>query len=344
MLLQYFIDYQNEQWEVIVNTELEPVLLNLFEGTYEVRSRALVVSRASHFEKQSQTNDIFSDKWVKYSEEDQNNQELLFDFQKKWYLDLYGFSSEDALAEYLKNQEIVLDAGCGLGYKAKWFADLSPETLVIGMDYSDAAFVAAEKYKDVKNLAFVFGDIADTKIKDNVISYVSCDQVIHHTEDPQQTMIELARILKPKKELAVYVYAKKALPRELVDDCFRDRTKLISKKDMWEMSEQITELGKRLSELDVTLDVPDIPLLGIKGGKMDVQRFIYWNFLKCFWNSELGVETSVSVNYDWYAPSNAERYSKDEFTHMIKTAGLLAKQFHTEEACHSGRFLKDSNS
>jgi len=24
------------------------------------------------------------------------------------------------------------------------------------------------------------------------------------------------------------------------------------------------------------------PELGIKGGKYDLQRFIYWNFLKCF--------------------------------------------------------------
>jgi hypothetical protein len=37
------------------------------------------------------------------------------------------------------------------------------------MDYSDAAFVAAEKYKVVQNLVF-FGDIAETKIKDGAIS------------------------------------------------------------------------------------------------------------------------------------------------------------------------------
>ena len=49
------------------------------------------------------------------------------------------------------------------------------------MDYSEAAFVAAEKYQDIPNLAFVFVDIADTKIKDDVISFISCDQVIHHT-------------------------------------------------------------------------------------------------------------------------------------------------------------------
>jgi len=316
-------------------------LMELFEGEFAEDRGVLLVSDPSHLESQSQTNDVFSDKWTKYSEEDERNQERLFDFQKRWYLELYGFSSEDHLKKYLENQAVVIDAGCGLGYKAKWFADLSPNTLVVGMDYSEAAFVSAEKYKDVHNLAFVFGDIADTKLKDGVISYVSCDQVIHHTEDPQATMIELARILQPKKELAFYVYAKKALPRELMDDHFRELTKHISKEDMWDMSEQLTELGKRLSELDVSINVPDIPLLGISGGEMDIQRFIYWNFLKCFWNKDLGMETSISTNYDWYAPSNAQRYSEEQFIQMIVKAGLKKGPFHTEEACHSGRFLKN---
>ena len=315
-------------------------LEDLFEKKYSYKDYVYVVSDQSKLENQFQTNEVFSNKWNKYSKEDLKNQELLFDFQKEWYLNLYSFKNELSLKKYLQQQEVVLDAGCGLGYKAKWFADLSPETFVIGIDYSDAAFVAAKKYKDTSNLSFIYGDIADTKIKDCMISYVSCDQVIHHTENPQETMIELARILKPQGELAVYVYAMKAKPRELLDEYFRNKSKNISNDDMWKMSEQLTELGKRLSDLNVIIDVPEIPLLDIKGGKIDIQRFIYWNFLKCYWNEKLGKETSISVNYDWYAPSNAERYTEDKFIEMVVNAGLLKRTFHTEEACHSGRFLK----
>ena len=122
----------------------------------------------------------------------------------------------------------------------------------------------------------------------------------------------------------------KTLPRERLAEHFREFTKHMSKEDMWVMSEQLTEFGKRLSELDVSINVPSIPLLGISGGEMDIQRFIYWNFLKCFWNDELGVETSISTNYDWYAPSNAERYSKDQFMKMVRKAGLIERDFHTE--------------
>jgi ubiquinone/menaquinone biosynthesis C-methylase UbiE len=313
---------------------------DLFQIDIIKKNNVYVISDESTFANQDQTNKAFSDKWNEYDKENFDEKEKLFEFQKKWYLKLYGFANEQSLKSYLSDKKIILDAGSGLGYKAKWFADLSPASLVIGMDYSDSVFLAAKNYIDTQNLIFVKNDIANTKIKTNSIDYISCDQVLHHTEDPQKTVIEFYRILKDNSELAVYVYAKKALPRELIDDYFREKSKVISKKDMWNLSEQLTELGKKLSELKINIDVPEIPLLGIKSGKMDLQRFIYWNFLKCFWNEEFGKQTSISTNYDWYSPSNAFRYNKDEFELLLKNANFEIKPYHTEDACHSGRFTK----
>ena len=313
----------------------------LFIEKLSKEGNVYITSKRSEVENQSQTNEVFSEKWDKYNKEEITKQEKSFNFQKKWYLDLYGFENENDLKKYLNEKDVILDAGCGLGYKAKWFAELSPTTLVLAMDYSNAVFHAEKKYHQYSNIVFIKGDIANTKLKNNVLDYVSCDQVIHHTEDPLATMKELTRVLKPKSEFAVYVYAKKALPRELLDEYFRKKTKTISNTEMWEFSEQMTELGKRLSELKIEFDVPAIPLLGIKGGETDLQRFIYWNFIKCFWNEELGLETSISTNYDWYAPSNAERYSKSEFLQMVSKCGLSTTFIHSEEACHSGRFEKN---
>ncbi len=313
---------------------------DLFIEDIEIQNGVWIASEKSDYENQTQTNSAFSDKWETYSKDEIQSQEKFFEFQKEWYLSLYNFENELSLKNYLKTKKIVLDAGCGLGYKAKWFADLSPDTLVIGMDYSDSVFIAKETYKSVENLEFIKGDIANTNIKDKKLDYVSCDQVIHHTENPQLTMNELSRILIDGGELAVYVYAKKALPRELLDEHFRIKTKDVSKKDMWEMSKQITKLGKTLSDLKIKIDVPDIPLLEIKGGNMNLQRFIYWNFIKCFWNEDLGLENSISTNFDWYAPSNAERYTREEFLKMLKKSNLHGTEVHSEEACHSGRFKK----
>lgn len=314
---------------------------NLFQINIIQKNNVLIISDKSIFFNQEQTNNVFSDKWNNYNKEKLNEKKIFFEFQKKWYLKLYGFSDEQELQSYLSKKEVILDAGCGLGYKAKWFADLSPSSLVIAMDYSDSIYRAAENYSSTPNLVFVKNDIANSQIKNNSVDYISCDQVIHHTENPQKTITEFYRILKPNSELAVYVYAKKALPRELIDDYFRDKSKTTSKEEMWNFSQQLTELGKRLSDLKIMIDVPEITLLGIKAGEIDIQRFIYWNFLKCFWNKELGEATSVSTNYDWYSPSNAFRYNKDDFEKLLIEANFKIEAYHSEEACHSGRFVKN---
>jgi len=310
----------------------------IFKDKIEIRGNLIYLQNKSDFKNQQQTNDVFSEKWTKYEKTEEK--EKLYKMQKEWYLKLYGFESENDLASFLKTRKYIFDAGCGLGYKAKWFADLSPDSTVIGMDFSDACIIAANNYKDTKNLYFIKGDIAKTPFKDESIDYVSCDQVIMHTEFPEVTFSELTRIMRRGGEFACYVYAKKALPRELLDDYFRIKTKNLTNEQLWEMSKQLTELGKRLTELNVEIDVPDIPLLGIKGGKQDIQRFIYWNFLKCFWNEELGWDTSVTINFDWYSPSNAKRYSEEEFKKMIIDNNLEILYFHSEEACYSGRFKK----
>lgn len=313
-------------------------VINLFQSKASLDHNIINLDLDAAGDNQVQTNDIFSSKWAKVEEEDDVG--ALEKFQKEWYLSLYGFSSEKDLKEFLSTKEFILDAGCGLGYKAAWFAELAPNSTVIGMDFSEAAYIAAGKYKHLTNLFFVQGDISDSQIKEGVIDYVSCDQVIMHTNDPIQTFAHLTSITKTGGEFACYVYAKKALPRELIDDYFRKATHTIDEKDLWDLSEQLTELGKRLTDLNVQFDCPDIPLLGIKGGRIDVQRFIYWNFLKCFWREDWGKELCDSTNFDWYSPSNAMRFSQVEFEQMIRNNKLNINHFHSEEACYSGRFIK----
>lgn len=299
-----------------------------------------LVSNSCPRANQEQTNSVFSDKWNRYSQ--RHEKEKLYEFQRKWYLQLYGFADEIALASHLQQCQVVLDAGCGLGYKAAWFAQLAPNTLIIGMDFSEAVVQAAATYSEVENLYFIQGDISSTGFSNNSMQFVSCDQVIMHTEDPNRTFAELARITTPAAgQIACYFYARKALPRELLDDYFRIKCLDLSKDELWTMSEQLTQLGRRLSELEITIDVPNIPALGIKGGSMDLQRFIYWNFLKCFWNPELGIETSVVTNFDWYSPSNALRFSEDDVRHLVSDNFVTEVFFHAEDACYSGRWIKD---
>ena len=314
-------------------------LHSVFSTPMSVEKNFALNTDASKHPNQQQTNEVFSDKWGKYDQSEEKGR--LYEFQRNWYLKLYGFDSEEALRSFLSSCDIIFDAGCGLGYKAAWFASLAPNALVIGMDFSDAAQVAARNYEELPNLFFVQGDIANTGLRDGSVNFVSCDQVIMHTEDPELTFSELARICERHRgQVACYFYAKKALPRELLDDYFRTACSKLSSEELWALSEQLTELGRRLSELKVSFDCPDIPAFGIKGGTYDVQRFIYWNFAKCFWNPDLGQETSVMTNFDWYSPSNARRFSEAEVRAIIADNGMQSIFFHAEEACYSGRFVR----
>jgi len=313
----------------------------LFENWKEVDHQLFVIEAADIAKNQQQTNDVFSTKWTSFSSEKGAEQEKFFEFQKEWFLELYGFKTESDLASHLKSCKVILDAGCGLGYKAAWFSSLAPKSTVIGIDYSSAVTVAHRKYKGIyNNLVFARGDIVSTQLRDNVIDFTVCDQVIMHTENPRDTLKELSRITSPKGEVCCYWYRKKALPRELLDDHFRANTTKFTNEELWQLSREVLGLGKMLSEMKVVAEFPSVPSLGIEGGKMDLQRFIYWNFIKCFWNDDLGYATSLSTNFDWYSPVNAKRFSKEEVDADLKESGLSPNFFHEEESGYSGRFFK----
>jgi SAM-dependent methyltransferase len=305
----------------------------LFNVAVKFVDNLAIINSSSDFENQAQTNDSFSEKWVKLDQE--SSTDAMEDFQKKWLLDLYGFKTVEGLVDFLSDKKTIIDAGCGLGYKSAWLAELAPHATVFGIDFSEAAYVAAKRYKHIPNVVFFRGDIAALPFKKETLDFILCDQVIHHTEDPRRTFAHLASLLTPTGKFACYVYAKKALPRELVDDYFRKATHNLSHQEMWQFSDQLTELGKRLTELNVKFDCPDIPALGIKGGEYDIQRFIYWNFIKCFYHPKWTKQENDACNFDWYSPSNAERYSPEEFKQWAYDLGLKIDFFRSEEAAHT---------
>ena len=125
----------------------------------------------------------------------------------------------------------------------------------------------------------------------------------------------------------MYVCRKKALPRELLDDHFRKFSRSLSHGQLMDLSEQLTDLGSVLSSFMEEVSFPDT-----------VQRFVYWNLIKWFYNEDMGEHNSIKTNYDWYSPSQAFRYSEEEFRSWIVEKNLAEVYFHRERACCSGRF------
>ena len=62
-------------------------------------------------------------------------------------------------------------------------------------------------------------------------------------------------------------------------------------------------------------------MLGIPAGEHDVQRLLYYNFVKCFWNDAFDYETNNMVNFDWYHPHNAWQHTEDEVPRLAAGPG-----------------------
>ena len=268
---------------------------------------------------QSETFDSFSAKWDRISSDEVKQR---FVKQYAWYLDRYGFDDEEALGAFISEKGPVLDAGTGTGGDAARFARLT-EAPVVAFDLSVGIDVAKREFGGPGNLHFVQGDILRPPFKKGVFGFVSSDQVIHHTPDAPRAFATLASLLTDGGAIAVYVYKVKALMRELADDHVREITTQMSDEECMEFSRAMSELGRELSAVDAKVTISkDIPVLGIEAGEHDVQRLVYWHFLKAFWNDDFSENLNDLVNFDWYSPPYASRHTPEEVEAWCGESGL----------------------
>ena len=96
-----------------------------------------------------------------------------------------------------------------------------------------------------------------------------------------------------------------------------------------------------LAELETEVEVPeDVPLLGIRAGRYDVQRLLYWHVAKLFWNPKLTLEENNHVNFDWYAPTYAWRQTEDEVRRWCAEERLEIEHFDAQEAGFTVRAVR----
>ena len=83
----------------------------------------------------------------------------------------------------------------------------------------------------------------------------------------------------------------------------------------------------RRLNVKVSLAKP-IPILGIPAGVHDVQRLLYYNFLKCFWNDAFDYETNNMINFDWYHPHYAWQHTREEVEGWLRAMDVVEYAFH----------------
>jgi len=289
----------------------------------------LVPAEAGAHGDQGGTFDSFSAKWSKV---DQDEIRQRFEAQYRWYVERFGFDDEDDLRTFLADKRTVLEAGTGLGGDAARFARLSDAT-VVALDLSESIVTAQREFGVAQNLHYVQADLLRPPVPRERFDFVSADQVVHHTPDARAAVHSLAGLVTPGGTLAFYVYKVKAPLREYADDYIRERTTKMSVDDCMDFSASMSELGRKLSDVGatITLDRP-IPLLGIEAGEHDVQRLIYWHFLKAFWNDDFSPNLNDLVNFDWYHPPYASRHTEGEVRGWCDELGLAIDHLDVGDA------------
>jgi SAM-dependent methyltransferase len=278
---------------------------------------------------QTGTFDSFSAKWSRVDSEEVRQR---FEAQYAWYVQRFGFGDEDGLRDFLADKRTVLEAGTGLGGDAARFARLSDAT-VVGLDLSESIVTAQREFGAAENLHYVQADLLRPPLPAGRFDFVSADQVVHHTPDAAAAVRSLARLVAPGGVLAFYVYKVKSPIREYADDYVRERTTRMSVEDCMEVSVQMSELGRELSRLGAKITLErGVPLLGIEPGEHDVQRLIYWHFLKCFWNEDFSPNLNDLVNFDWYHPPYASRHTEEEVRGWCDELGLTVEHLDNGDA------------
>lgn len=287
-------------------------------------------------EGQKETVDSFSWKWQRAT----NYRSSTLGHYLQWYLDRYGFGTEAKLSEFLKGKQRILDAGTAHGRDAEMYSRNTSGT-VYGLDISYGVRTAYKDLGKTPNLNFVQGDLTRLPFPEGFFDFIGCDQVIHHTPSTRESLRHLVTRLAPGGHINFYVYKKKAPVREFCDDLIRSQTVHMSPEDCLKVSESITKFGKMLSDLKLTIDVPeDIPILGIKAGKQDLQRFIYWHMFKCYWNDTMDWDSNVITNFDWYHPLHAHRHTKEEVEQWCREEHLTIEHMDIQESGISVRARK----
>ena len=243
---------------------------------------------------------FFDSKWFRVPTWAQDTE----DIYRKWYLERYQYFTKDNLKEFLKDKNSIMDAGCGLGRDSKFFAELNPDAKILAVDQSPYAIdVATEVLYEYPNCKVMQGDITELDLGEK-FDFISCDQVIHHTPDPNKTLKILMNHLNPGGVINFSVCRKKNKYREFVDDTLMSYARDMTPDQLWDFSVIVTQFGKALYELNQG------PVKFNETKYENIQRFIHDNIFRCWYNPKVDFNLSVSSNYDWF--SSNPRFSKHE--------------------------------
>lgn len=102
-----------------------------------------------------------------------------------------------------KQNENIIDLGCGTGYCLFLLSSLSLKLHLIGFDNDIKAMGEAKTLLKSRNIKFIVGDLHKMPFKDTSFDKAVASEVLEHVEDDDRVLKEAFRILKSKGTLVI---------------------------------------------------------------------------------------------------------------------------------------------
>ena len=112
--------------------------------------------------------------------------------------DRHWHTAKHALARMpVEAGDTVVDLGCGSGYAGRVLRDTRGVGRVYGLDGSPEMARNARSYTDDPQVSYVVGDFDALPFTDNSIDHLWSMEAFYYAADPDHTLEEIARILRP---------------------------------------------------------------------------------------------------------------------------------------------------
>jgi ubiquinone/menaquinone biosynthesis C-methylase UbiE len=259
-----------------------------------------------------ETVDSFGEEWLKFNAF--TNDEI--EIAGSQYFDIVG-------DEILNNKTTVLDLGCGSG---RWTNFIAKRVkLVEAVDPSSAIYSAIKLNEKEKNVRVTQASVSNIPFNDNTFDFVVCLGVLHHIPDTQQALTDVVKKLKKGGSILLYLYYS-------LDNRGRFYKFIFDLSTTFRLV--ISKFPKHLKKFTC-----DLIAIFIYYPLVILTRFFHLFFGKKRWIQKIPLSyySDKSFNIirndalDRFGTPLEQRFSKNEITHMMKTAGLDKITFSKNE-------------
>jgi ubiquinone/menaquinone biosynthesis C-methylase UbiE/uncharacterized protein YbaR (Trm112 family) len=231
--------------------------------------------------------------------------EIIFGRTKTESIEYFNkYAGEGFQQDQLKNK-ICVDAGCGHGRFTEIMAE-GAASLSIGIDLGEGIEKARLRTKHLENVELVQADLLKLPFKSNIVDYIWSDGVLHHTENTEKGLNEVARLVKENGGLRVWFYPVDSWIWEITQKTIRSVT---------------TKMPSKVLMFFCYLVVPMLAF---------VKTYSRTQWPKNKWKD------CAQVIWDWYSPKYQWHHTPEEVMGWFSKFGFIKLESHDLQTSIAG--------